>query len=49
MILLETKGGADEAVLQMVLESENHHRDRQYRNILSVRLCRGTVRSGRTF
>jgi hypothetical protein len=35
MILLGTKGGADEAVLQVVPESENHdHRDRQCRNIL---------------
>jgi hypothetical protein len=47
MIILETKGGADEPVLQVVLESENHgHRDRQYRNILGVRLCRGAARSG---
>jgi hypothetical protein len=49
MIILETKGGADEAVLQVVLESENHdHRDCQYRNIPGVRLCRGAARSGPT-
>jgi hypothetical protein len=49
MILLETKGGADEPVLQVVLESENHDdRDRQYRNILGVRLCRGAARIGPT-